>query len=136
MGRGAEGGVGGDQDGIVRSAALVAVLLLVTSPCVSHRAEQTFGSLAAISPPRPVSGPWVLWWGINERYWSRHSGYESATECEQGLARMRALVTDVGLQFGMQMGQQNTYYAVKYGKLIVPYTFRREPEAVDLGDKK
>jgi len=83
-----------------RRIAVVATLFLlavVGSAGCSHRSEPTIGSLSAAFRPNPVaprsetiSGPWVLWFGLGQRFWSRHSGYATLEECQSQAATQTA----------------------------------------------
>ncbi len=83
-----------------RIAAVAGVFLLtvIGSSSCSHRAEPTPASLlgvfpsSAVFPPRPetLGAPWVLWYGLGPSFWSRHSGFATAEECQSQVEAMRA----------------------------------------------
>ena len=112
-------------------AALVVLLAFSLAGCAARRADPTPASLMPTHvASRTVEGPWILWSGINERYWWRHSAYETASECE---SQVEDLTTQANMSAyaAKPAWQQRSPYILLWDE-APRFVFRCEPDAVDL----
>src|SRR5437667_104041 len=69
--------------------------------------------------------------GIGARFWGRHSGYETADDCESALQFLKAQAAQAR-QIARGVMQQQMPYIVLRDELTLQYESRCAPAAVDL----
>ena len=112
-------------------AALGVLLALSLAGCAARRPDSPPASLMPTHvASRTVEGPWILWSGINERYWWRHSTYETASECE---SQVEELTTQANMSAyaAKPAWPQRSPYILLWDD-APRFVFRCEPDAVDL----
>ena len=112
-------------------AALGVLLVLSLTGCTARSPDPTPASLMPRHvASQTVEGPWVLWSSINERYWWRHSAYDTASECE---TQVEELTTQANMSAyaARPAWQQRSPYILMWED-APRFVFRCEPDAVDL----